>query len=320
MNTPSTTVDRPKQSWWKPAAFLSVAALLVLLFADFGTDAEEPGPNQSNEASASTTTPSNELSSTTLTSTSLPSEEEPAPTSAQNPSKLDPGWYWSVSYEKGPSSLWISSPKTERRIGQTVDQSGKGVQLNDLAISPTGELFAISLTDLYQIDAADQNGDTIPMTKVGPLKGAESANALTFLEDGRLIAAGKKGVSQVSVETAIATSILEFGPGLRSSGDLIALPDQSLLITMDTGSERDALAQIRLDSGEFEIVVDDLPLATYGLTAADGRLFGLHVATDADPECGKRGVLIEIDIASQTTSTVRCLNFTPGGSAHTLGS
>ncbi len=308
MNASSDQPSQPNKAWWRPVAFLAIAAALVLLLADLDTDGSDTPLAVDDQVTTPTSTPGNQSSGGAT--------NDRSPGTTENPARLDSGWYWSVSYEDGPSSLWISSPKSERRIGQTVDEASRGIQLNDLAISPSGDLYAISGSDLYQLDAADQLGDTVPMQKVGPLVGVDSPNALTFLRNGQLIAAGKTGISEIDIETGTATALLTFTASYQSSGDLIQVADETLLLTVSSGPNSDALAEVRLDTGEFRILIEGLPAATYGLVGSVDELFGLHVATENEADCRAGGVLIAIDIASASTSTIRCLDFTPGGSAH----
>ncbi|MFM2153792.1 MAG: hypothetical protein RL199_2227, partial [Pseudomonadota bacterium] len=100
----------------------------------------------------------------------------------------------------------------------------------DIAIAPAangstgGELYGVSFHDLYRIDATSARCE-----RLSSRSSDEFFNALTFLPDGRLIAAGGTGVWELDKATgAIKSTIVSPGGQYQSSGDIIALPDGNL--------------------------------------------------------------------------------------------
>ena len=103
------------------------------------------------------------------------------------------------------------------------------VRLTDIAMSADGELYGVSFNTLYAVDV--ENAD---LQRIGSV-GRGDLNALTFTDDGQLLAAGFAGshVYSVNLDTAQLTSIGTFNG--RSSGDLTVHNDQ-LFVTTSSGS------------------------------------------------------------------------------------
>jgi len=87
-------------------------------------------------------------------------------------------------------------------------------QMTDIAFDPSGNLFAISYTKIYQIDKSTGGAQVIG------LHGIPGGNALVFGTDGTLYAAGNSSnnLFAINLETGSATSIGAMG--YSSSGDL----------------------------------------------------------------------------------------------------
>ena len=191
---------------------------------------------------------------------------------------------------------------------------GDPVQLTDIAWSPGGILYGATFGELVRIDP-----DSGEVSIVASFS-ADAVNALTFLPDGRLLAADLSGmVLIVDVETARTETIAVYPAGMVSSGDLVVAADGSVYATAtDTSVEppREFLLLIEPDSGTVETVSSSLPMAVYGLVAeVDGSLIGL-TAIPVSTEC-ELGEMIRIDPGGdgQVHESIGCLEFTPGGAA-----
>lgn len=104
-------------------------------------------------------------------------------------------------------------------------------KLTDIAMSSTGEMYGVSFNSLYKV-----NAETAEMAFVGRMNRGD-INALTFTEDGQLLAAGFAGshVYSVGLDNASLTSIGTYSG--RSSGDLAFHNDQ-LFVTTTNGKLR----------------------------------------------------------------------------------
>jgi Domain of unknown function (DUF4114) len=130
--------------------------------------------------------------------------------------------------------------------------------LSDIALSPTGKLYAIgnpneSSDTLYRIDPGVISQDrirvvdTIKTTQGVALN--DTLNALEFTTDNKLyaIGSGSNKLYQIDVSTSIATAIADLPTGFTNSGDLVfdAANSRFLAVSQDT-STSDALWQIPL--------------------------------------------------------------------------
>jgi Ca2+-binding RTX toxin-like protein len=169
-----------------------------------------------------------------------------------------------------------------------------GATLTDIAMSSSGELFGISFNTLFKIDATDAR-----MVKVGSL-GRGDMNALTFTNDGQLLAAGfaGKGIYSVNMDTGQMSLMGAFGA--RSAGDL-SMHDGQILVSTNYGDLRAMdFSEGRL-SDQYEVVakVDRL---TYGLASQEGQLYSaigtelFHLQDD--------GPTLMVDLADNGMSTL----------------
>ncbi|MCC6998725.1 MAG: hypothetical protein IT370_29205 [Deltaproteobacteria bacterium] len=103
--------------------------------------------------------------------------------------------------------------------------------ITDIAVTPGGLLYGISRTNLYSIDRS-----TGRATLVAPLSGSTSNVGLTFLRDGSLLATDKSGgVRSINPSTGQVTEIGNFGNGLATAGDLVAVADGTMYAISDKG-------------------------------------------------------------------------------------
>ncbi len=125
---------------------------------------------------------------------------------------------WSASVHAVPN-LWVTDDSG--RLG-TVDVAtgnvsvigNTGVTLTDLAFDPSGNLYGISFTNLYQINST--NGQA---SLVGSL-GLTGANALVFGTDGTLYAAADNTTNLYSVNVATGAATSLGNTSFSSAGDL----------------------------------------------------------------------------------------------------
>jgi hypothetical protein len=199
-----------------------------------------------------------------------------------------------VSYVNDSASLfgWNTAQNQLSTIGKFwVLGAGLGGGVGDdgmadIAIAPLassaglqgGELFGVSFHDLYRIDATSARCE-----RLSSKSSDEFFNALTFLPDGRLIAAGGSGVWELDKATgAVKSTLVAPGGQYVSSGDIIALPDGHLYWTVRGASQSspDRLVRIRTGDGganpAIEVVVDDVGASdsAYGLAYEDDFPFG----------------------------------------------
>jgi hypothetical protein len=149
----------------------------------------------------------------------------------------------------------------------TVSQIGRmSTVMTDIAFSPDGELFGLSFTDLYRIDAT-----TGATSRIGA-HGIPGGNALVFGRDGSLYGAGdvSRDLFRIDSASGLATSIGE--TGFFSSGDLAFNGGRLFLTSTDS-----QLVSIDVGAGAASEAVGALGFAdVFGLaTADDGTLFGL---------------------------------------------
>jgi hypothetical protein len=122
--------------------------------------------------------------------------------------------------------------------GATTVLGGTGIPLTDIAFSPTGDLFGISFTNLYQVSST-----TGATTLVGSLGGfSGTANALVFGSDGTLYMAGNT-LYTVNTSTGALTAIGS-GIGFQSGGDLAFIGGNLYM-----ASSTNLLIQVNLGTG-----------------------------------------------------------------------
>jgi hypothetical protein len=118
--------------------------------------------------------------------------------------------------------LWVDDAagtigKVDVDTGAVTLVGNSGAPLTDIAFDPNGNLYGVSFTDLYKIDAS-----TGAATDLGAITGAPGAgfNALVFGTDGTLYSAGFSSQELYSINptTLAATDLGNLG--VESGGDL----------------------------------------------------------------------------------------------------
>jgi sugar lactone lactonase YvrE len=189
----------------------------------------------------------------------------PAPCSNPNPDGTCPAATGSI-YLNTSSDLYRFDPTSHQasRVGAFNGPDGI-FNMYDIAIDTRGQLLGVSSGTLYVIDPL-----TALCTSVGTLD--NSANGLTFLPDGRLVAAG----SNVEILDASTYAVQRtFTSSYTSSGDIIALPDGQLYWTVQ-GGNGDSLVRINPANGAMTNLGSTGYSAIYGLGYANSTLFGFN--------------------------------------------
>ena len=188
------------------------------------------------------------------------------------------------------STLYLVDPAlfTSANLGSI------GSSVTDLAVTQGRQIYAITFSSLYSIDACTRES-----TLVGSL-GPTSMNALVAAPDGMLFGADNNGdVWRIDPETAASTRIGNYGAGLSSSGDIAWGPDGQLYgAANDAASYEDVLVTVDPVSGVASVVGNMGFVDVYGLAVLDEILYGvtdgqlliiLDMGTGAGTEVGSIG-------------------------------
>src|SRR4029079_1430832 len=85
---------------------------------------------------------------------------------------------------------------------------GSSDQITDIAVTPSGDLWAISFSSLYRVDKTNAHA-----TYVAAVSGSGN-NGLTFLPSGNLLAAdGSGGLKRIDTTNGSVTAVGNFGNG-----------------------------------------------------------------------------------------------------------
>lgn len=167
--------------------------------------------------------------------------------------------------------LWVSTggaqlATVDVATGATsVIGNTSGVALTDIAFSPTGDLYGISFSSLYQV-----NQGTGALTLIGGLGSVSgTANALVFGANGTLYMAGST-LYTVNTSTGAATAIGS-GIGFQSGGDLAFVGGD--LFMASSGNQ---LIDVDITTGAG-VLVGNLGVASmFGLATPDNvTLYGV---------------------------------------------
>jgi hypothetical protein len=160
--------------------------------------------------------------------------------------------------------------------------------ITDIAVTPSGDLWAISFSSLYRVDKT-----TAAATLVASLSGSGN-NGLTFLPNGNLLAADGTGdVKQINTSTGATTDLGNFGNGLSSSGDLVAVGPVMYGISSTGAGGSDASANnvlLRVDIASG--------VATVVGPIGFGQVWGLAYVNKRVIAFNTKGQIIQIDPAT----------------------
>jgi hypothetical protein len=146
-----------------------------------------------------------------------------------------------------------------------------GENMTDIAVSPDGQVFGISETAFYAVDAGDGHG-----TRLAPLEACGTFGvALTFGPDGTLYAGDFNGAFcriDVSVTPPDVIRVGDLGDDLALAGDLVAVADGTLYGTAydtSTPATQDDNLLVRIDPASGTAT------RLAGTRIGWGRLFGV---------------------------------------------
>jgi hypothetical protein len=108
-----------------------------------------------------------------------------------------------------------------------------GDLITDLAVATDGTIYVISKTKLYTADPDDGHVSFVASLSSSPTGGNVG---LTFLPDGKLLATDSSGgVRSVEPSSGHVDEIGNFGMGLATAGDLVAVADGTMYAISDKG-------------------------------------------------------------------------------------
>ena len=134
-----------------------------------------------------------------------------------------------------------------------------GSVMTDIAFDPLGNLYGVTFTGLYSIDATNGSSSFIGN------HGISAANALVFGTGGTLYAAGNSSTNLYSLDVGSATNTLLGNMGFASSGDLAFVGSDFYLsstsgdlVSVDLGSPSNSSVVGSFGvSGVFGIATDE---------------------------------------------------------------
>lgn len=192
------------------------------------------------------------------------------------------------------TALWANSSSALYRVDPvTFEPTLVGPfsvdEMTDIAVMPDGTLYAISRMSLYRVDASTARPALVSQLDWPSI----GLNALTFLPDGRLLAAdnGTGKVVSIDPRTGAVVPIGQFGQLLASSGDLVAVEGVMYGVSSTHPDGMDA-------SGNNLLLTVD---ATTGLATVVGfigfgRVYGLAYAGGRVIGFCETGEIIEVDV------------------------
>jgi len=145
-----------------------------------------------------------------------------------------------------------------------------GAQFTDLAMDPNGTMYAISFTDLYEVDPFTAQVSWLMAVGTG------GANALTALDDGTLLAGDGNTIYELD-PVGLTSSVYGTISGWVFSGDMVGLPDGLLYCLMGT----DAMGETSLivydpNNGQVTVAGSTGSGAMYGVGFANWTIFGFN--------------------------------------------
>lgn len=172
---------------------------------------------------------------------------------------------------------------TETLVGRFSPPGGGMMgNMSDIAVSNNGTLIGISCFGvIYQINPVNAE-ITLLMQYPG------GGNALTFLANGTLMAAGGRRITTVDLARQTITPLSQ-DQSFESSGDIAALPDGLLYETVLDGAS-DALVKIDPSNGHTVRIGSIGFKDVGGLAYVGGRLYGFNLSGSIiliDPATGR---------------------------------
>ncbi len=203
------------------------------------------------------------------------------------------------------ATIWANSPKTLYRIDPntlavtTVGSFGIADSITDLALTPSGVLYAVSFTKIYTVDKA-----TAAATPIITLSGTGN-DGMTFLPNGKLIAGDSAGdVKLIDPATGAFSTIGNYGNGLKTAGDLVAVKNGTMYATSAAAAggadatSNNVLIQVNAQTGAATAVGPTGHANVWGVAYANGHVIGFTTA----------GKILRIDVATGAATVVATKN------------
>lgn len=198
-------------------------------------------------------------------------------------------------------TIWANSSMKLYRVDPatfavtTIGNFDAGEEMTDVAVTPNGVLYGISFTTLYSI-----NMTTAKATALVSIGGSGN-NSLTFLQNGKLLAADSSGdVKVINPTTGSVTTIGNYGNGLSSSGDLVSIQNGTMYGISSTkagggdASNSNVLIRVNTTSGVATAVGGTGKSQVWGLAFASSKVIGFTTA----------GEILQIDPLTGASSVV----------------
>jgi hypothetical protein len=185
-------------------------------------------------------------------------------------------------YTNTPTQLYCYESGKLRLIGtfQGSNSAYGGGGITDIAINLLGKMYAVDYNALYVV-----NPDDASLIRVPGISWNMPVNALTFLSDGTLIAAGGAQVFVIDPKAGTTRLLpLKEAAGYSSAGDIIGLPDRKLYWTViDSKNALNSLVSINPDTGVASPVGTLAAWQVFGLGYHDGKLMGFAESGEMIP-------------------------------------
>ncbi|MBN94693.1 MAG: hypothetical protein CL928_11585 [Deltaproteobacteria bacterium] len=160
--------------------------------------------------------------------------------------------------------------------------------LTDLAVSLTGEMYAVSTNGVWQV--APGTGELVNILETS----GEFFVALTFLSDGTLLAGSNSQLFMIDVDLGVMEAVTTFEEW-SWAGDMVGLPDGFLYCAME-GEVDDMSSLVIYDYNLDQVVFD-------GATGV-GSMFGVGYGNDVLFGFTDEGSILTIDPATGLANEV----------------
>jgi hypothetical protein len=135
-----------------------------------------------------------------------------------------------VIYAHTKDTLYTFDPRSQNLAMVGKFNASPADDMTDLAVTPSGIIYTISATKLYGVDHL-----TAKATMITAVAGTDNVG-MTFLPDGTLLVTDKLGdVRKVDPRNGQVTMVGNFGNGLTTAGDLVAVSDGTMYGLADKG-------------------------------------------------------------------------------------
>lgn len=154
-------------------------------------------------------------------------------------------------------------------IGQFYIQDDYAPSITDLAIDLSGKMYAVSSSGLYKVDPNDARLEFVCSMD-------QYLVGLTFLSDGRLLAAGD---SILWIDpNSCARAVFVANEDYQTSGDIVGLPDGNLYWTIRGDGGGDELVRVDGITGETEYIGSIGTINLWGVGYFNEVLYGFSSA------------------------------------------